>query len=84
MTINFFDSATPTILPISNFNYILGLLNSKISNYYKKILNPSLSFQVGDVGSIPLIIGENIGIIEEKVFIAIQLAKKDWNSRETL
>lgn len=78
-----FDSATPTILPISNFNYILGLLNSKISNYYKKILNPSLSFQVGDVGSIPLIIGENIGIIEEKVFIAIQLAKKDWNSRET-
>ncbi|MDD2575214.1 MAG: BREX-1 system adenine-specific DNA-methyltransferase PglX [Acholeplasmataceae bacterium] len=78
-----FDSATPTILPIKNFNYILGLLNSKISIYYKQILNPSLSFQVGDVGNIPVIFGEDVDQIEKKVIEAVQIATEDWNLRET-
>ena len=81
-----FDSATPTILPLKNFNYILGLLNSKISLYYKNILNPSLSFQVGDVSNIPLIMGDDIKKtknIELLVESCINLAKNDWDSNET-
>ena len=59
----------------------LGQLNSKITDYLSKIINPSFHFQVGAFGKLPYIEikGFNSLIIKE----AIQIAKQDWNYFET-
>lgn len=67
------------------YNYSLGLLNSNISKEVLKILNPTLSYQLGDVGKIPYIYNENhksmkICSIVDK---SIKISKKDWDSFDT-
>ncbi|MEX1481264.1 BREX-1 system adenine-specific DNA-methyltransferase PglX [Enterococcus sp. C8] len=70
-----------------NINYIyyfLGILNSPIGNNILKILNPTINSQVGDFEKIPVIFDANIeSSIVEKVDRCIELAKEDWNNRET-
>ena len=67
-----------------NGKEILGFLNSKITDYYLQLLNPTLNFLVGDMLSLP--INENIldnsnilTIVENN----ITLSKQDWDSFET-
>lgn len=79
-----FDSASPSILPKYHYEYIFGLLNSKLSLYFKDILNPSLSFQVGDVGSIPFVIQsdkeEDVCIFVKENYVS---SKNEYDSFET-
>lgn len=80
------DSKGPTYYCNGNENidYILGFLNSKISNDILKILAPTLDFKVGDIADLPLIINkEKIYLINNYVKELIDMSKNDWDSFET-
>lgn len=67
-----------------NIYYIIGLLNTKITQEIIKILNPTITTQVGDMARIPTIIDEHRKPkVEEMSSQNIELAKEDWNSFET-
>lgn len=62
--------------------YALALSSTKVVNYITKILNPTISMQVGDFKRIPVVEiqekEEVIRIVDKQV----ELAKKDWDSFE--
>ncbi|MEX2231634.1 MAG: BREX-1 system adenine-specific DNA-methyltransferase PglX [Cyclobacteriaceae bacterium] len=64
--------------------YVLSLLNSRLCSEILRILNPTMNFQTGEVASIPLILDERIESFFpfEIVENLIDIAEKDWNSRE--
>ena len=62
--------------------YVLGLLNSKVAQAFIKILNPTMTTQVGDMTRIPVIKAD----VEEITLLSkdcINEAKADWDSFET-
>ena len=62
--------------------YVLGLLNSKVAQAFIKILNPTMTTQVGDMTRIPVIKAD----IDEITLLSkecIDEAKADWDSFET-
>lgn len=63
-------------------NYILAFLNSCVSIYYLQILNPTTTFQVGNIGSLPFIF-EQVNRINFVTDINIRLSEIDWDSYET-
>lgn len=67
-----------------NLLYVLGFLNSKISQKCIKILNPTITTQVGDMARIPVYFDlkykeEIDGLVSE----CIDICKIDWDSFET-
>ena len=64
--------------------YIEALLCSSVTDYILNVLNPSISYQPGNIGSIPLCISERerfkIECMTEK---CISDSKQDWDSYET-
>ena len=64
--------------------YLLGFCNSPISTSILSILAPTINFQAGDIGRLPIIITDNS---KEKVLPLVQeniiLSKTDWDSFET-
>ncbi|WP_320992818.1 BREX-1 system adenine-specific DNA-methyltransferase PglX [Enterocloster bolteae] len=62
--------------------FVLGLLNSKVAQAFIKILNPTMTTQVGDMTRIP-VIKDDIAEITELVHECIFEAKADWDSFET-
>lgn len=64
--------------------YVLGFLNSHISQKCIKILNPTITTQVGDMARIPVIFDVNIkSKVDELVKGNISISKIDWDSFET-
>lgn len=63
------------ILPIT------GFLCSKLSTHFLSILNPTLNFQVGNVGSLP-ILPEILDFDVDPVNQLINISRADWNSYE--
>lgn len=65
-----------------NYNYFLGLLNSKVFLSVVKLLNPTLNFQVKDIRSMPIIIQQEdtVNAVVEDI---ITMSKNDWDSFET-
>lgn len=65
-------------------SYCLGFLNTKISNSYTNIFNPTVSTQIGDVEKIVLIVDDKLYdtviIISNKVQ---NISRLEWDSRET-
>ncbi|MBN1165667.1 MAG: BREX-1 system adenine-specific DNA-methyltransferase PglX [Methanospirillaceae archaeon] len=70
-----FDVKGSSLFPDNNYKF-LGLLNSKFSNYILSSLNPTVSFQVGDLARLP-IPDKNSPLLESLVENAITLAKID-------
>lgn len=66
----------------ANYNYFLGLLNSKVFLSVVKMLNPTLNFQVKDIRSMPIII-KNEKTVNEIVENTVKYSEKDWDSFET-
>jgi type II restriction/modification system DNA methylase subunit YeeA len=79
-----FSSGTPTILnPEFDYDYsLLGFLNSNISKYYLKAINPTLNTTVGDVLSLPFVLPKQSETINEIVEECINISKSDWDSSE--
>lgn len=80
-----FDMAGPSICDLFEKNmYILAFLNSKISETYLKIFNPTLSVQVKDIKSLPLILDiNNLNDITEKEKYCVEISQEDWDLFET-
>ena len=65
-----------------NYNYFIGLLNSKVFLNTVKFLNPTLNFQVKDIRSMPIVI-EKENVVNKIVEEILELSKNDWDSFET-
>ena len=58
--------------------FLLGLVNSKVGSYILSKLNPTVNFQVGDIGSIPVIPFESSSYdIDQLVDENIEISKKE-------
>ncbi len=63
---------------------VMGLMNSKLMHDFMLILNPTSTFQVGDMARVPYIYpGERSNDIANNVQKLIALGKQDWDSAET-
>lgn len=70
--------------PEDKKKYILGFLNTNVAQEYLKAINPTLNYQVGDIGKLPLIWNEQKAqIVTEIVDECISLCKSDWDDYET-
>lgn len=65
-----------------NYNYFLGLLNSKVFLNIVRILNPTLNFQVKDIRSMPIIVKYEC-MVNNLVENNMNFSKADWDSFET-
>ena len=82
-----FDSASPAIMlyNTNTLKYVLAFLTS-LGEKYLTFINPSMSTQVGDIGILPLLITENLEVVENinnLVQQNISISKEEWDSRET-
>lgn len=81
-----FDYAGCSLFPdkYEDLYYVIGLLCSKLSFDFLKIINPTLNFQPGTVSKIPFITNsidkKNVESISKKT---ISLVKSDWDLYET-
>ena len=67
----------------NNYNYILGLLNSKVAKEYITGFNPTLSLTIGDISNVPFIKNTlKMEEINENVEKCIDISKQDWDSFE--
>ena len=81
-----FSDAGPSIFLENNMKYMLALLNMKILEKFLSIKNPTLNFQVNDIASMPIKFINNQECIEKIDMLTqqnIDIAKEEWDSRET-
>ena len=84
-----FDAAGSTLFLKNTkiHNYILGYLAGKINFNFLKITSPTISFEIGQIRLLPIILSnqnnENIHIINNLVQQNISISKEEWDSRET-
>ena len=79
-----FDSKGASVFAnsLESLLYIIGLLNTKVSNIYLKVLSPAFEFKVGHVANVPIIMDKQDDVICI-VNVCISLSKNDWDSFET-
>lgn len=80
-----FDVKGSSGFPAENIlDRAIGLMNSKLMLGFMKIINPTATFQVGDMARIPFVAqeagGQAVDVIIKKL---IQLGRDDWDSYET-
>lgn len=64
--------------------YILAFLAGKVAFHYLSVLAPTVNFQVGNIGDLPLCIdGERKEKISQISRETVELAKEDWDDFET-
>ena len=63
-------------------NYYVALLNSKVSQYFIKIIAPNLDYNSGTVVKLPYGDGA-IEKVSEMADLCVRLSKDDWDSNET-
>lgn len=78
-----FDNKGSMIFCKDNLYYILGFLCSKYAHQILDLLNPTISFQPGDIASVPIKLSNDKTIIEEIVKNNIDIEKGEWDSFET-
>ncbi|MCP5275803.1 MAG: BREX-1 system adenine-specific DNA-methyltransferase PglX, partial [Burkholderiales bacterium] len=81
-----FDVGGSSAFPeIRNIHFLLGFLGSKVAFYLLKSLNPTLNFQAGNIGNLPVIEinKENQQAITEKVKQLVEISRLDWDIAET-
>ncbi|SDH83996.1 Eco57I restriction-modification methylase [Pseudobutyrivibrio sp. 49] len=62
--------------------YLLGLYNSPVMQCFLQMISPTLDYHEGPLGKTPVKI-ELRQDIDEKVKVAIDISKEDWDSSET-
>ncbi|MDA8228621.1 MAG: BREX-1 system adenine-specific DNA-methyltransferase PglX [Desulfitobacterium hafniense] len=69
-----------------NIYYLTGLLCSKLAYDFLKIINPTMNFQVGNIGDLPVIFPKCTKVKEKVEFLVrqnIQIVKDNWDSFES-
>lgn len=79
-----FDVAGTSIFPNEPavFFNLLGFCNSKVTTEILKALSPTLNFEVGHIGSLPILVNSN-NDATEKVKDLVAIARLDWDAYET-
>lgn len=80
-----FDTAAPMFFPEEKMiYYFAGLMCSKVASYILNMLNPTLTFQVGDVAKLPILLcDEKVEKVKEFVKNCFDFEKNEWDSFET-
>lgn len=65
-----------------NLFFLLGLVNSRVTEHYLNLMNPTLNFLVSDIMSLPINVKNN-DKVTELVKANIDIAKTDWDSFDT-
>lgn len=77
-----FGNAGPTAFKKNiDIKYLLGLANSNIVSYYTGLFSPTLNFEIGDIGKIPVIY--DCSFDETLVEELVRISKLDWDDFET-
>lgn len=64
--------------------YVMGLMNSSVFNELIQVISPTLDFNAGYIGKIPVKFDSNYARkVESLVNDCIQIAREDWNRFET-
>ncbi|MDE5737838.1 MAG: BREX-1 system adenine-specific DNA-methyltransferase PglX [Oscillospiraceae bacterium] len=78
-----FDNGGCCLYANDNIEYILGFLNTSLVKFFLE-LSPTLNFQPGDIGKMPVIIDKSQkNTIDTIVEENINISKQDWDSFET-
>jgi type II restriction/modification system DNA methylase subunit YeeA len=80
-----FDVKGSSAFPAANsYHHVLGLMNSCLMNMFMMILNPTVTFQVGDIARVPFVRpSEPRERFNARIDQMISLARSDWNNFET-
>ncbi|MGY3743489.1 BREX-1 system adenine-specific DNA-methyltransferase PglX [Leuconostoc inhae] len=80
-----FDSGANGMFPneISNYNKLLGFLNSKVGNYSVKLINPTINTGAGTIRQLPFVSAIDSLNVDKNVLSNIETVKQDWDSFET-
>lgn len=62
---------------------ILGFLNSRVAVELLNLINPSMTYSVGDVRRLPFSIDEHLALASAVVSTNVTIARSDWDSFET-
>ena len=66
------------------FSSILGLMNTKIMHLFMKMLNPTVTFQVGDISRVPYVdLASKSDDVSSVVDQLINFTRSDWDAYET-
>ena len=84
----YFDDASPAFVlaedDLPAKFWLLGLANSSIMQFALTLIAPTLNYQTGDVGNLPVLgPGDDTERLSELVVANIDLSKSDWDSFET-
>lgn len=80
-----FDSAGSSMFPdIDEIPFYLGLMNSKISQHYLNVINPTINYGAGSVSQVPVLIlsDSQKARVSELSKLCISLYKTDWDNLE--
>ena len=80
----FDDKGSSCFVPDNEYGFVLAYINSKVGDYFLNILNPTMSFQSGNIGALPVV--EHMKVKEKIDALCnenISLSKSDWDSFET-
>lgn len=65
------------------FNYLLGLLNTKLMQYLLDATSPTINYEVGQIANLPIIIKNKQKEMVIKLTISnVDLSKKEWDEFE--
>ena len=79
----FDDKGSSAFIPHEHILYVLGFMNSNVSEYILSMLNPTISFQSGNIGALPIDLPSEVELeVSRRVADCIELCKADWNSYE--
>lgn len=80
-----FEGAGPSLfVEDKDYEYILGLMLSKVGRYFINVFNPTMNINISDISNIPVIYDENrkdevVKLVKEN----IEIEKREWDSYET-
>lgn len=77
-----FGSGAKGLYVEDSFYWYLGFLNSNVCLLFLTFLSPTLNYEAGHIGNIPIILKENLNI-NQLVQENINISKSDWDSFET-
>lgn len=77
-----FDAGGSFAQTKENYFYLLAFLNSKVTEYYLSLINPTLNFQKGNIETLPVLV-QSISMIDIITLRNIGISKTDWDSFET-
>lgn len=80
-----FDMAGASLIPqaMDECYRIVAFCNSSVARTILRVLAPTLNYQSGDIGKLPLAAVEDSTHVNELALESIELSRTEWNHYET-